>query len=625
MNIASGQEKQKWFRNAMVLKIFVALLLAGGGIIVMGGAGAAFVSKVTFWLCLGIMALSLSFVWGKIGALSFGQNAIFGIGAYGYAVAAINFSFVTGETLTALLIGALAATTFAGILGYVLFYGRVSDVYLSILTLAVTLVLYTILSSTAGPQYRIGDAHLGGFNGIPGLPPITLPSDDGPIYLRTYGVFVSTVIAAVVSYILLMVVAESRYGQILKGIRSNEKRMEYLGYDIRAWKFSSFVLAGFVAGIGGGMFAAWGTFVNPSTFGLMQAAMIVVCVILGGRTSLAGGFVGVVLVEWVSDSANIVIGEQTPLILGLALLIVIFLLPKGIVPSLGEVLHRAWSKKRVQHRPIADQEATAHVSTGSDSEDIELSRQSQTVESGGDAIVATSAKGALVLENLTKKFDELQVFSDISAKFTETPIHAIIGPNGAGKSTLFNVIVGEHPPSHGVASLDGREVTRLPSFRRARLGLGIKTQVPSLFMELTVRENLELACRTDSADVTRKKVSQICQVIDLQDKLRMQCEELSHGEQQWLEMGMLLAQNPSAVLLDEPVAGMTREERNKTVTLIKRLAENRRVIVVEHDMQFVQNLECPVLMLHKGEIFRTGTFSEIVADPEVIDAYLGRE
>jgi len=276
--------------------------------------------KWTLWVSFGIVAMSLSFIWGKAGIFSFGQNALFGIGAYGYAILSLNLFPYSGETLSALVFAGVAAAAFAAALGYFMFYGRVGDVYLSVLTLAVTLILYTVFSSTAGPQYRIGEATLGGFNGMPGLPTLTFWMPGGSAPLEIQGLMIFAIGLAAVLYVLTSFAADSRFGEILSGVRDNETRMELLGYDVRFWKWLAFVVGGAIAGIGGGLFAAWGTFTNPSVFSLTQAAMVIIWVMVGGRNSLFGAFVGVVIVQWIADEADKVVSEQTPLILGLMLI-----------------------------------------------------------------------------------------------------------------------------------------------------------------------------------------------------------------------------------------------------------------------------------------------------------------
>lgn len=191
--------------------------------------------KLTLWISFGLCALSLSLVWGRAGIFSFGQNALFGLGAYAYAVVSLNAYPTTQETVTALLASGMFGAIAAAALGYFLFYSRLSDVYLSIVTLAVTLIIYTVLASTAGPEYHIGEAPLGGFNGIPSLPGIAFPEwmgvGNGELSIRQLLAF--SIVFAGAIYVSLCMLARSSFGLRIEGLRSNELRMELLGYDVR--------------------------------------------------------------------------------------------------------------------------------------------------------------------------------------------------------------------------------------------------------------------------------------------------------------------------------------------------------------------------------------------------------
>lgn len=573
--------------------------------------------KWVLWLSFGIVALSLDVVWGKAGIFSFGQNALFGIGAYAYAITALNLFPITHETGSALIVAALAAAVFAAFLGYIMFYGRVGDVYLAIVTLAVTLVLYTVMSSTAGPEYQIGEAQLGGFNGIPSLPSIAIgwPGSESNSEFNSGQLFSFAVCLAGFLYIAVRFLVSGRFGSILVGLRENETRMELLGYDTRLYKLIAFILGGIVAGLGGGLFAAWGTFVNPSVFSMNQAALVVIWVMVGGRGSLSGAFLGVVLVQWISDEANNLMDAQTPLILGALLILVVLVFPTGLSPMvqrltryISKLLPRALATGlglvvELQNTPGAE------LATN-----IGRNERSHTNPGGGH----------MSAHEVVKNFGGLSVLRGVTLSFKGPGIHAVIGANGAGKSTFFAVLTGRISASSGSVDLNGANVSHLPPFQRARLGLGIKLQVPSIFLGLTVLENLDLAIHASSGSRPSTHMESVLATTGLNLKMGSVVSTLSHGEQQWLEIVMVLAQNPSVILLDEPAAGMTRDERDQTVRLIHKLASEHTVIVVEHDMAFIRALEAPVTMLHQGKVFRTGSFEEISSDTEVINVYLGR-
>jgi len=563
--------------------------------------------KWTLWLSFGILALSLTLVWGVAGIFSFGQNAFFGIGGYAFAVAAFNFFPATGETLSALILGACVAALFTALLGYVTFYGRVGDVYLAIVTLSVTLILYTVMSSTAGPEYRIGAAHLGGFNGMPSVPGIAF--GNGELSYRE--LFTFAVCLAGMIYALVQFLITGRYGEILAGLRENEVRMELLGYDVRFHKLGVFVIGGAIAGIGGALFTAWGTFINPAIFSLPQAALVVIWVMVGGRGSLLGAFFGVIAVQWISDQADKIVAQQTPLILGIMLVVMVLAFPGGIVPALTARLQQL----HLRLAPGKDTTASTSPSPSATATDNAQTRSSN----------ALASRGSLAALGVGKSFGGSVVLEDVTLEFGQHHMHAIVGPNGAGKSTLFGLLSGRHKVSRGRVKLNGIDVTGTPIHERARRGLGIKLQVPSIFHGLTVRQNISLALTAPRKHRQRPpSEATVLETVGLLEKRDSLAANLSHGEQQWLEIGMLIAQNPPVMLFDEPAAGMTQQERKRTLELIRRLSTDHTVVVVEHDMAFVRALDAPVVMLYQGGVFRQGSFDDLSSDSEVRRIYLGR-
>ncbi|MFZ2105664.1 MAG: branched-chain amino acid ABC transporter permease, partial [Roseiarcus sp.] len=204
------------------------------------------VLELTVYFVMAILALSLALVWGYGGILCFGQAAFFGLGAYTYAIAMFNI----GESTVPLLMAIAVPAAFAALLGYFIFYGRISDVYLGVITLTVTLILFNSINSTAGPEFHIGSARLGGFNGIPGIPPLNVPGYAGsPVDLE--GMFYLSTAALLAAYFGLRLLLASRFGRVIVGIRENERRAELLGYDPRAYKLATFTIGAALAGFAG--------------------------------------------------------------------------------------------------------------------------------------------------------------------------------------------------------------------------------------------------------------------------------------------------------------------------------------------------------------------------------------
>jgi branched-chain amino acid transport system permease protein len=563
-------------------------------------------STVSLWVIYGLLALSLDLVWGHAGIFSFGQTAFFGVAGYTYGAIAINVIRVTGESATALLGAVLMAALLAALLGYFMFYGRVSDVYLAIITLAVTLVLLSFFGSTAGSQYGIGSAQLGGYNGMVGIPPLTLGLPW--LFAVALGVrqtYVFVVLMAGTIYLLLLVLRRAPTGRILAAVRENELRTELLGYDTCWYKLLAFTIGGAIAGLAGAAYAAWGLFINPAVFDLPQAAVVVIWVLVGGRGTLAGAFLGAALVEGLSTWLG-GITSQTPLVLGLLLILMVLLFPNGLVPLVGSVWRRLVERRAA--RAALDLTVPAPETP-------------PVARTGGEA-----CEPVLETHDIGISFGGLTAVDRVSAQFTQG-LYSLIGPNGAGKSTFFNLLVGRFRPTAGTVVYQGRDITGLETHHRAQHGIGIKLQVPSAFLHLSVEENAWLAAYARCRDTGRatERARQALHEVGLLHRAHDLASHLSHGEQQWLEIGMVVASDPQVILLDEPTAGMTREETVRTAHLVTALARRALVLVVEHNMDFVRQLGAPVTVMHQGRIFKQGALEEIQRDDDVLHIYLGRQ
>ena len=293
---------------------------------------------VSVYCVLSILALSLAFVWGFAGILSFGQSAFFGLGGYAYALSVINL----GESTVPVLTGILVPIAFAALLGFFMIYGRISDVYLAVITLTASLILYHLINSTSGPQYVIGRARLGGHNGIPGIPPINIPGD-ATAQLDFIGTFQLCLGALLLVYLGLRAVLGSNFGRVLVAIRENELRAELLGYDARRYKLFAFIIGAGLAGLAGVLFASWGSFVGPSVFSIAFAAEIIIWILVGGLGTLSGAILGTVLIQylttWLGQTkvlpAMLGLSKIDPsLVLGIVLILFVLVVPSGLIPTL---------------------------------------------------------------------------------------------------------------------------------------------------------------------------------------------------------------------------------------------------------------------------------------------------
>jgi urea transport system ATP-binding protein len=238
----------------------------------------------------------------------------------------------------------------------------------------------------------------------------------------------------------------------------------------------------------------------------------------------------------------------------------------------------------------------------------------------------------LEVRGLEVVFDGFRAIDGVDLTVEEGEVRFLIGPNGAGKTTLIDVVTGLTRPAAGAVSFAGQSVLGLAEHRIVRLGVGRTFQTASVFEQLTVLENLDLAAsfRQPLHKLLRRRhgvldvVSTALETVGLAHRASLPAEVLSHGQKQWLEIGMLLVQEPRLLLLDEPVAGMSKEERSRTGELLHEIAKTRTVVVVEHDMEFLRRFANRVTVMHEGQVMCEGTVAEVQADPRVQEVYLGR-
>jgi branched-chain amino acid transport system permease protein len=289
------------------------------------------VGNSAYFMVWTFMAMGLGVVWGYTGALSFGQTAFFGLAGYAYGVLTINFGAAYGFTWIALLISVALGGLLALLIGYFMFYGRIRGVFIGIVTLSVTLVFETFMAQTAGPQWRIGDARLNGFNGMSGMPPLTVPWPGGDIVLYPgLGLYYVLLAMVVLCYLGLRMLLNAPFGNVLVAIRENPERAEMLGYDTRAYQMLAFGLGGALAGLSGALYTAWGQYITPSSMGLTAAALPIVWVAVGGRRDITATLLGTLAVLFGFQSLTVYGSQYALIVMGALLLVTVLLTPEGL-------------------------------------------------------------------------------------------------------------------------------------------------------------------------------------------------------------------------------------------------------------------------------------------------------
>lgn len=305
------------------------------------------VGNAAYFMVWIFMAMGLSVIWGYAGALSFGQTAFFGLAGYAYGALTINLGSAYGLTIISLLLSVVLAGLFALVIGYFMFYGRIKGVFVGIVTLSVTLVLETFMAQTAGPQWRIGEARLNGYNGMSGMPPLTIPWFGGDIPLYSGPALYYLLLGlVVVCYLGLRILLNSRFGNVLVAIRENPHRTEMLGYDIRLYQTLAFGLGGVLAGLSGVLYTAWGQYITPSSMGLSAAALPVIWAAVGGRRDITATLLGTVVVLFAFQALTIYGSQYAMVVMGALLLLTVLIAPQGLMVLVMRLLSRIGRKAK---------------------------------------------------------------------------------------------------------------------------------------------------------------------------------------------------------------------------------------------------------------------------------------
>lgn len=351
--IEPGRSALLWIGLALVVSVAASLPFFIGRYALL---------NMNSFLLMTFLAMGLALLWGFGGILSLGQSAFLGVGGYAYGVIAINLADVPGQTGLALAGAILTAVAFAMILSWIIFYGRLRGVYVSIIMLVVTLLFETFLNQTAGPQWKIGEASLGGNNGlgrfsgtIQELPSLHLGWGENAMALAgaSRSFYYVTLVLIVIVYLALRLLVNSRFGVALAAIREDPERAEMLGYDVRLLQSVAFCIGAALAALSGILYVSWGNFITPSVFGVTSNILPVIWVAVAGRRSLLASILGAVALQWGSQALALQ-GEYALVVQGALLVFAVLILPEGLI-SLGQLAAK-WSAQlsRRLARPVAN-------------------------------------------------------------------------------------------------------------------------------------------------------------------------------------------------------------------------------------------------------------------------------
>ena len=575
------------------------------------------------------MALSIDLIWGYCGILSLGHGAFFALGGYAMGMYLMRQIGTRGVYANPILpdfmvflnwkelpwywyffnhfpYAALMVVVVPGLLAFVFgwfaFRSRVTGVYLSIITQAMTFALML--------GFFRNNFGFGGNNGLTDFKDIlgfNVQADTTRAAL-----FAISCLALMICFLICRAIITSKFGKVLVAIRDAEARTRFLGYRVESYKLFVFVLSACMAGVAGALYVPQVGIINPSEFAPGNSIEAVIWVAVGGRGTLIGAAIGALVVNY----------AKTYFTSGVLAPYWLFLL--GALVRRRDLV--AAARDRRHDQPLYCRAPAPGGHQG------RAGAQARRVAAMDD-LRTTSAM--LYLNGINVSFDGFKALNNLSLVVEPGEMRAIIGPNGAGKTTMMDVVTGKTRPDTGDVTFDGTfDLTRLDEAEIAELGIGRKFQKPTVFEMHTVEDNLRLALKADrrpratllwrDSPEEEKRIAELLQIIRLSPLRARVAGSLSHGQKQWLEIGMLLAQEPKLMLVDEPVAGMTDAETRQTAELLKEINRDRTVIVVEHDMAFVRELGVKVTVLHEGSVLAEGSIDQVSSNERVIEVYFGR-
>jgi branched-chain amino acid transport system permease protein len=542
------------------------------------------------------VALTVDLLWGYTGILTFGQSAFFGIGAYAAGLIFTHAGFSFPLAAAALAAGIAAAWIVSRAIGWLAFYHGASPLYASVVTLVLPIALVQCIYS--GGEFTGSSSGLSGF-------------DSFDIPLEAWFIIAGAllVLLAVVAWMFV----RSDAGQLLVAIRENEARCEYLGIDVSRYKARLMDVCAVIAAFAGFLFACVQMVVAPEYAGFVFGTELVIWVALGGRGSLIGPIVGAMLIDVGSAYLSGNLPYVWTLLVGVAFVVVIVAMPRGLAPLASGAARRALPRRRRRAAPAPVRLVAAPPR--------------------GDGTV-DDTRAALSIKQVRKHFGSLKVLDDISFDAHAGELLSLIGPNGAGKSTLMRCIADGAERSGGTVEIGGADIRSLAPYDCVALGVGRKFQTATVFESLSVGEALRVAryrvsppskWQRDPLLALPQPALDVLRLTGLDRILDRECRYLSHGQKQALELAMVLALEPRTVLLDEPTAGLTKQERTQIGEIFVELSSRYRMclLLVEHDLDFVQQISSRIVVLHQGRIVMDGGVEEVVHSEIVRAVYAG--
>ncbi len=545
---------------------------------------------------LAALAMTVDVLWGYTGILTFGQSAFFGIGAYACALVATHYGFGPLWFAGSLLLGVAVAVAVGGLIGWLAFYHGASPLYASIITLALPIVLVQLIFA--------GGRFTGSSSGLSAFPTYYWAFETWFWIAGGYLIAVT-----VLGYLFV----RSDFGRVLVAIRENEERCAYLGIPVSRIKIALMMAAGAIGAGAGFGYAAFTNVVAPELGGFLLGTELLIFTALGGRGTLIGPVIGTIGIDVTASYLSGSLPFLWKLLTGIAFVVVIVLLPQGLIPILGRGLARLFGPLLPKPEP----------------ERIRLRTFPPKTAHG------ESPSAPLKTQALARHYGSLKVLDGIDIESRGSELLSIVGPNGAGKTTLMRCVSDGGERTGGQVFVNGAEIGRGAPQTVVAKGIGRSFQNTNLFETLTVGECLMLSrWRIDGAPLFARRgevalpepALGILRATGLDRALETQTRNLSHGQKRGLELAMVLATEPSVLLLDEPTAGLTKAERMAIGGVLTTLAREHglSILLIEHDLDFVREISDRIVVLHQGALLMEGTVEEVIASDLVRAVYSGQ-
>jgi branched-chain amino acid transport system permease protein len=582
------------------------------------------VNRILVW---GLFGLGFDILFGFTGLLSFGQSAFYGTGGFVAAYLLTRAGFP--NVMLALLIGMIAAAVVGYLVGLIAL--RRTGIYFAMITVAIAEVFFFV-------EFNPLSGWTGGENGLPGVPTPSFNLGFTTVHFTTgWSLYQFLALCYFVGVVIALRIVRSPVGAIFSAIRDNPLRATAVGHNIHGYKLTAFVIAAAYAGFAGGLLGVLQAFMPPDAFTFDTSGQLVMQTAIGGRGTLFGPLVGAAVWLFLQDflQAALGLGAAWKLVLGVVFVLLVCFLRRGIVGGLEDLYRKIVGKRS---KPSEASPPAVASSVGAANKPMATPASTAAAPISAQARESAARTGPILqATGLTKRYGGLLANSDIDFTVVHGELRGIIGPNGAGKSTFFKMLTCEVPPTSGTIVFEGRDITGTSVTNVCQLGLTKSYQVNQLFTGLTVRENIVIAALAklrgkfrldlfrslDSIPGLNAHVARTLELVNLAARPDTPVSELAYGEKRRLEIGLALATSPSLLLLDEPLAGMSPQERVETVKLLKSISRDRTMIIIDHDMDALFELAERVTVLQEGRVLIEGTPDEIKKSAAVQEAYLG--